>query len=62
MRPGYAYTELCRDALQVALPQAYVTFPEVQSSQLCKMHLPLVKHQRVAGLQAAVPTQSCAVH
>ena len=34
MRPGYAYTELCRVALKVALPQAHVTFPEVQSSQL----------------------------
>lgn len=32
MRPGYAYTELCRVALKVALPQAHVTFPEVDAA------------------------------
>ncbi len=29
MRPGYAYTEMCQRALQQALPQANVIFPQV---------------------------------
>ena len=29
MRPGYAYTQMCHSALKVALPQADITFPQV---------------------------------
>ena len=38
MRPGYAYTQMCHSALQVALPQAYITFPQV-SQPHCSAHI-----------------------
>ncbi|KAL3148996.1 hypothetical protein ABBQ32_001850 [Trebouxia sp. C0010 RCD-2024] len=32
MRPGYAYTEMCQQALQAALPQAQPCFPKVDAA------------------------------
>lgn len=52
MRPGYAYTEMCQQALQAALPQAQPCFPKVSCGLLtqpnnadcpsCPMYLSLV--------------------
>ena len=34
MRPGYAYTEMCQQALKAAHPQAQLCFPTVRRSLL----------------------------
>lgn len=44
MRPGYAYTEMCQQALKAALPQAQLCFPKVTCSLPKQANVLLVHH------------------